>query len=1052
LNSVDIFPWNDHFNTGLKTVDKQHKKLVEILNSLASHIAHNSNNKDLNAIFDELTDYTIYHFETEEAIWHQYLPNDPLDADHQAIHRQFVETVKKIKKDQNTRSLIELAEEALGFLTRWLASHILETDRFMAYLVFSLREGYNLEQSKKFAEKKMSGSTRLLIDIILSIYSTLSTNTLNLMRELKSHQKLDKKITTQERYRDLLLELSTDFINLPLHQIDKNIKNALEKTAHFVNADRAYIFDYNLELNIATNRYRWYNEKCIDKVQIVQNSSINNNSKYYKTHASGEYILIQSKSTFSSEALPKALFHEKIKSMITFPLFQEGKCTGFLGFDMSTKKHIFTTPEITILEHFTKLLGNVAEREYKESALSHERNFLKTLFQAIPDLVWVKNLQGIYISCNSRFEDYVNAKESDIIGKSDEILLGKSLAELYKISDFEVIRTNKAYSTEEKVFFANDGHEEILHTTKVPMHDKDGEIYAIMGVSRNITSMKVIQKKFEHLAHFDTLTNLPNRIHLSNKLHQAILDTQNNALSLAIFYLDLDGFKEINDLYGHSNGDILLKTISTRIQEILREDDTVSRLGGDEFVIVLHDLKNKEDCIPTLQRILNVISSPVISNNISMQVSASIGVTYFNQNDSIDADQLLRQADHAMYQAKVKGKNRFHIFDVEEDISVRSHNENLDAIENAINNDEFIMYYQPKVNMKTEKILGVESLIRWNHPQKGILSPGYFLPTIENHPLSVKLDTWVLVNVIKQIQKWKQSGHNIAVSININPMKLQETNFIENLLLLLKSYPEVQPNDFTFEILETSALEDMNHISYIMKECNKIGIDFSLDDFGTGYSSLSYLKNLPSKQLKIDQTFVRDMLDDTDDMAILEGVISLASAFRREVIAEGVESIEQGVMLLRLGCEQAQGYVIAKPMPQKELIQWIEEWEPYPEWQNIVAVSREELPMLYAMTEHKIWIKGIVEALKENKEITEELNHHQCNFGTWLYKQNFIGTSKENAFQKIEKLHKEIHNTVNIIIQENYNQSEEKIAFAIQDICKHRDKFLEEFTDLFFTS
>ena len=1305
MNSVDIFPWNEHFNTGLITVDKQHKKLVDILNSLASHIAYNSSEDDLNTIFDELANYTIYHFETEEAIWHKYLPNDSLDSDHQAIHQQFVKTILKLKAEQDTRPLIELAEEALGFLARWLASHILETDRYMAHLIFALRDGSDLDSAKQIAKEKMGGSTRLLIDIILSIYGTLSTNTLRLMRELKSHQGLEKEVDEQHKYRDMLLELSTNFINLPLDEIDHNINKALKKMVKFLGVDRAYIFDYDYEVKTLTNTYEWCETEIISQIDKLQNISIDFFPDWIEAHSRGEYILIQDLEILEKGPLYDILSPQKIKSLITFPIYKNSKCSGFFGFDAVKEKHIFSPSEIAILEIFSKLLSNIAERKHNESELLHERSFLKTLFQAIPDLIWIKDVNGVFLLCNSRFEDFFGVKETEIIGKTDYDFVDKSLADSFRANDNKVMESAQININEEKVYFASDGHEEILQTTKVPIYDKKGKINGVLGVARDISSIKKIQKelehkehyqralldnfpfmiwlkdeqnrflainksmanacgfvetkdiigktdydiwpkeladsyskddtkvflsgksktieepietlngriwaetykspvsinnkiigtvgfsrditsrkeleqnllkeknlfenylntvesiivsldlkghiilvnrkacellgyraeeligkqwfkicldqpegmqkvypifkemikgklegseynenkivtkskkkyliawhnsylrdaegnitgtlssgeditllkeqqkRLEHLAHFDTLTNLPNRLLLSDRLNQAIIYAKRHKSSLATIFLDLDSFKEINDTHGHANGDILLKIISNRIQEILRESDTIARLGGDEFAIILHDLKNKQDCLLMLKRILAVCSAPVISNDIVMQVSASMGVTFFNQSDKLDADQLLRQSDHAMYQAKLAGKNRFHIFDAAEDENLRNHNEDLDSIERALNNNEFIMYYQPKVNMRNGKFLGAEALIRWNHPTKGLLSPGAFLPIIENHNLLVNLDSWVIKSVIEQIQKWKKEAINIVVSINLSAMKLQENNFIDKVINLLDEYPEVKASDFIFEILETSALEDISHISYIMKECNNIGIDFSLDDFGTGYSSLSYLKNLPAKQLKIDQSFVRDMLDDVDDMAILEGVISLASAFRREVIAEGVESIEQGKMLLRLGCEQGQGYVIAKPMPAQKLEEWIKTWKSYPQWENIEALSRDDLPILYAITEHKIWIKKVIAYINKEEPVSSDLDFKNCRFGIWLYNQSVDESQRSKVLEKIKKLHLEIHNNINAIVKQHIEQPEENTEHIVKKILGYRDKFLEEFKNFFF--
>ena len=1048
MKTIDIFPWNEHFNTGLVSIDKQHKKLVAILNSLASYIAYSSNENELNIIFDELTNYTIYHFETEEAIWRKYLHTDPLNCEHQSIHQQFIDTIKKLKLEQNSRPLLELAEEALDFLTRWLVSHILESDRFMSHLVFALKEGLSSDAAKKYANEKMNGSSAVFIEIILSIYSTLSTNNLRLMRELKSHKNLEKIVDTQDKYRDILLELSTDFINLPLDEIDYNINKALEKMAKSVNADRAYIFEYDYELQTTTNTYEWCATEIIPQINELQNISINSIFGWPEIHARGEYILIQDVSALEEGPLRDLLFPQQIISLVTFPLFENSKCSGFVGFDAVKAKHIFSTSEIGILEIFSKLLSNISDRKKLEQNLIKERNLFEKYLNTVESIIVSLDVKGNIT--------LVNRKACQVLGYTAEELIGQQwfkicliqpegITQIYPI--FEQIISGKIKGSEyyENYIITKSREKYLIAWHNSYFMDEQGNIIGLLSSGEDITLLKKQQERLEHMAHFDTLTNLPNRVLLSDRLKQAILYAKRYESSLAVIYLDLDGFKEINDTFGHENGDILLKVISNRTQEILRESDTLARLGGDEFAIILHDLKNKQDCFLMLKRILNVMSAPVFSKEIVMQVSASMGVTFFNQNDIVDADQLLRQADHAMYQAKLSGKNRFHIFDVEEDKNLRIHNESLQAIERALNNNEFLMYYQPKVNMRSGEFLGAEALIRWNHPVKGLLFPGAFLPVIENHNLSANLDSWVIKNVMEQIQKWKKEGINIVVSINISAIKLQESNFVNNLLLLLSDYPEVRTSDFIFEILETSALEDMNRVSYIMKECNKIGIDFSLDDFGTGYSSLSYLKSLPAKELKIDKSFVRDMLVDIDDMAILEGVIGLANAFRREVIAEGVESIEQGKMLLQLGCEKAQGYIIAKPMPAQKLSAWIKTWQVYPQWQNIKALSRDDIPTLYAIVEHEIWIKKVIAYIKKEESEFPILDCTQCRFGKWLYDQDM----KNKVIQEIEKLHIQVHNNIQIIIKEYMNNSNEHIEVVVKKILDNRDKFLEEFKKLF---
>lgn len=454
-------------------------------------------------------------------------------------------------------------------------------------------------------------------------------------------------------------------------------------------------------------------------------------------------------------------------------------------------------------------------------------------------------------------------------------------------------------------------------------------------INKDFSELNAIKEQLQHQALHDVLTNLPNRVLLADRLSQSMLQSQRHQNLLAVVFLDLDSFKEVNDSYGHDVGDKLLVTLALRMQEALREGDSLARIGGDEFVAVLADLTTVEDCEPILERLLIAASEPVNIDNIRLKVSASIGVTLYPQ-DNVSADQLMRHADQAMYAAKESGKNRYHLFDTAEDNAIRVQREILESIRNALDNQEFVLYFQPKVNMRTGTVIGFEALIRWQHPTRGILGPIEFLPAIENNPMMIELGEWVIKSALAQISHWQTMRLSIPfnTSVNIAAIQIQHPNFVERLKALLAAYPNVAPQLLELEVLETSALEDVHHVSDMMISCMKQGINFALDDFGTGYSSLTYLRRLPASLIKIDQSFVRDMLDDADDLAIVEGVIALAKSFKRDVIAEGVETIEHGTALLNIGCELAQGYGIAKPMPASEIPEWVASWKPDANWQK----------------------------------------------------------------------------------------------------------------------
>jgi diguanylate cyclase (GGDEF)-like protein/PAS domain S-box-containing protein len=458
-----------------------------------------------------------------------------------------------------------------------------------------------------------------------------------------------------------------------------------------------------------------------------------------------------------------------------------------------------------------------------------------------------------------------------------------------------------------------------------------GRVRNYVALFSDLTVLKLQQEELEHSAHFDALTDLPNRLLLSDRLHQAMTMCQRHGQSLAVLYLDLDGFKAVNDQFGHEAGDALLVAVSKRMQSALRDVDTLARMGGDEFVAVLTNVESIQDCIQMVTRVLLACAEPVHVDNRDLWVTASIGVTMYPQ-DNAEADQLMRHADQAMYEAKQSGKNRFHMFDSAQDAEVKSRSLLQELIALGLAQREFVLHYQPKVNMRTGAVVGVEALIRWQHPERGLLAPDAFLPAIEKHPLSETLGAWVIEEALRQMGVWRSQGLQLPMSINIAARQLQHPDFSQQLAGFLANHPNVDPGHVELEVLETSALHDIGFVAATLQACHRLGVRFAIDDFGTGYSSLTYLRHLPVEVLKIDRSFVRDMLDDQSDLSIVNGVIGLAAAFHREVIAEGVESVAHGQRLIALGCHLGQGYEIARPMPGEEIPAWCATWKPPGEW------------------------------------------------------------------------------------------------------------------------
>lgn len=579
------------------------------------------------------------------------------------------------------------------------------------------------------------------------------------------------------------------------------------------------------------------------------------------------------------------------------------------------------------------LIGVIADATERKRA-EEKLQLAASVFTYAREGIVITDAHARIIDVNDTFTHITGFERADVMGRNPRMLKSKYQTSAFYLDIWRTLTRTDQWSGEVWSRRKNgEVYAEMLTISAV--RNGDGQLQNYVALFSDITPIKAHQQQLENIAHFDPLTQLPNRLLLADRLHQAMLQCQRHENQMALAYLDLDGFKAINDTHGHDAGDELLVTLAQSMRHSLREGDTLARIGGDEFVAVLVDLNALDDHEPLLQRLLQAASSPVAvrgkSGMVELQVSASIGVTLYPQDNS-DADLLMRHADQAMYVAKQSGKNRFRLFDVAHDAAIKTQIESLARIRSALDQREFVLLYQPKANLLTGQITGAEALIRWQHPERGLLPPASFLPVFEDHPLSVDMGEWVIATALAQMHTWQSQGLHLPVSVNIGARQLQQDGFAERLALLLAAQPEVAPGQLQLEVLETSSLEDLAKAGVAMVACQKLGVSFALDDFGTGYSSLTYLRRLPADTLKIDQSFVRDMLDSPNDLAIVRGVIGLAHAFGREVIAEGVETAAHGELLASIGCTLAQGYGIARPMPAAELPDWMTRWHQHAQW------------------------------------------------------------------------------------------------------------------------
>ena len=764
LNSnFEIFPWSDHFCTGIDLIDDQHQCLVDYLNQLAAFFVEGGDANELEGLFQGLVDYADYHFETEEKIWDEHFKQDTAYLNHCAIHQQFREKILEYSQQNPNESGV--LEGLFGYLVHWLAFHILDSDRRMAITVHYIEQGMAIDDAKRIADDEVNKSLDTLINAVLGMYRKLSERTVDLMREKHAREKAEQQL--------------------------KNVSRVL-----------------------------------------------------------------------------------------------------------------------------------VEER------LRNSEDRFKALFASIPEAVFVVDkISESLADMNLAAEKLCGFPVDKMLGKSFEDLFHPEGPKLLSISSKQI---------ETYILTANDDYLDVEVTLGSSYEEKDRSY--MIAVVRDISERVKHKKALEHLAYHDASTGLPNKASLVKNLTEQIQDHPDH--SLALVYLDIDNFNQINELYGVSQGDQLLKKVAKRFLRIVSANGYVYHLGGDEFVIILRNFSNGHDLEKQISSLFSDFSAPFHLDKHEINILISAGVSSFSRDNPCDANTLIRQASQSMYQAKLKGNQRFHLFDNHQEQSTRSYYQTLERIHQALLREEFVLYYQPKVNLIQGEVVGFEALIRWEHPDKGLISPGEFLPIIETYPLSIEIGYWVIETALRQLQCWLAQGFKTTVSVNLGGMQLQDSHFSLRLKELLQKYADVPPSCLELEVLESSALEDMPAAIKTMKACNELNVSIALDDFGTGYSSLAYLKQLPIQVLKIDQSFVREILTSQNDLSILKSIIGLGQAFHIEVMAEGLESVEAGCLLIEIGCSVAQGYVIAKPMPAQSVIEWFNRWQAPQEWMNIGRVTR----------------------------------------------------------------------------------------------------------------
>ncbi|MEY6432559.1 EAL domain-containing protein [Thioalkalicoccus limnaeus] len=612
----------------------------------------------------------------------------------------------------------------------------------------------------------------------------------------------------------------------------------------------------------------------------------------------------------------------------------------------------------------------------------HQVKLAASVFTHAREGILITDPSGVIVEANEAFCRSLGYDYGELVGQTPRIFRSARHPTEFYARMWQRLR-ERGYWTGEIWNRTKDGQIRPAILTISAVRDEMGQTRQYVGLYADISAQKAHEAELEFLAHYDPLTRLPNRNLLRDRLEQAQAQSIRRRRLVAVAYIDLDGFKTINDRHGHEFGDRVLMVLADRMRASLRKGETLARIGGDEFAAVLVDLSDQREVTPFVDRLLGVIAEPIPLDDEELTISASIGISIYPQMEPLDAEQLLRQADLAMYEAKRSGKNRFNLFDADLDRRVRIHHAQLARMRRAIHQKEIELFYEPKVDMRTGTVIGCEALLRWRHPEQGLLSPASFLPELDQGTMGIELGEWVLDQALRQRQSWQTRGLDLSLSVNIAAYHLQRPDFVQWLRRMLTVHPGAA-GGLELEVLETSALTNLAAVGRVIEACQDLGVKVALDDFGTGYSSLTYLRHLPAGLIKIDRSFVAGMREHQDDLTIVEGVLGLARAFRRQILAEGVETVEHGRWLLRLGCRFGQGYGIARAMPADELPEWLAGWQPDPTWSGIRELDTTDKLLLHAMVEVRTWSRAIQVPGRTDGPCQPRIGHDGSALARWL--------------------------------------------------------------------
>ena len=844
----EIFPWNENFETGIEIIDEQHKELVRILNHLAAHLANMSDDIILNDIYDELAAYANYHFSTEEAIWKAHFKDDVWYKEHEKTHGSFIEDVIKLK--EHNGSLDEAITEIVSFLSRWLAYHILDTDKRMAKAVLEMETGENIEVSKQRADAHMQGSMKVLINTVLSMYDSLSSRTLDLMREKSLRKRAEKELQLSQERWEFVLEGGSENV------WDWDIANDELQS------------DSNMTLFEVIGK----GEK---KSSRIHKEDIEKVRQDFQDHLDGRSDFYVNK-------------HRVLRD------------NGGWSWVLSRGKIVERDAE----GHPLRMIGTHSDIT--------ERELASLIYKHSSQAMFVSDQKNNIISINPAFTKITGYEEEEILGKTPHYISSGRHDALFYEEMWEQIQSKGQWSGDVcNRRKSGETYPESLTINVV--YNAEGAVDHYVALFTDNTEKKTAEDIIVEQANFDPLTKLQNRRRFQEQLEVEVHRAEATNLPFVLMFIDLDHFKEINDSLGHFVGDMLLVEVANRIKACVRDTDVVSRLGGDEFTVICPELDDNRRIEAIAEKIKQSLLEPFELGSQVVYISASIGISLY-PHDADSAEKLLKNSDQAMYLSKELGRNCYSYFTASMQDVASQRQEIIADLHFALQRDEFELYYQPIINLEDGSLLKAEALIRWNHPTKGLVMPDAFISIAEESGLIIEIGEWVFKEAMQQVQTWQNAYDiKFQVSVNKSPMQFRSGHTISEWLEYIKSL-ELCGENCVIEITEGLLMDNKDEILEKVSCLHNSGIAISLDDFGTGYSSLSYLKRFDISYLKIDKSFIFNLSETSADKALCEAIIVMAHKLNIKVIAEGIETEEQLHILERMGCDYGQGYHFSRPV------------------------------------------------------------------------------------------------------------------------------------------